>query len=81
MSKGGRLVAFDHEVSEPCETIAYDRPEQHIPGMTNCERDDGDGEAEQRSAEMQETVRGVAVRSQVKGKELIVAGENGSAHK
>jgi hypothetical protein len=30
---------------------------------------------------MQETVRGVAVRSQVKGKELIVAGENGSAHK
>lgn len=81
MSKRGRLIPFHHKVPNPGEAVSDHRPQQRIPGMTQRKRRNRYANSEQRSAQMQNAISGMAVSPQVEGEKFFVAPEFWCAHK
>ena len=80
MSEGGRLIAFDDEVSEPGKAVANHRPQQREPGMSERESNNQDSESENGAAAVQNPIAGMAMRAQIKREKLVVVGKLSVAH-
>jgi hypothetical protein len=75
MAERSRLVALDHEVSDPGKRIGHHRPEQRIPGMANGESHNQRKQPQQGACGVHGAIARVAVLLQIEGEEIFVAGK------
>jgi len=75
MAERSRLVALDHEVSDPGKRIGHHRPEQRIPGMANGKSHNQRKQPQQGACGVHGAIARVAVLLQIEGEEIFVAGK------
>jgi len=75
MAERSRLVALDHEVSDPGKRIGHHRPEQRIPGMANGKSHNQRKQPQQGAGGVHGAIARVAVLLQIEGEEIFVAGK------